>query len=136
MTAPSLNKLANLQTLAKNQSTPAAVPANTEGKRAFRGPFHGYASFLTAKGNPFTFYQGYLVTDDAEVIAEAAAIKGVQEVEYSDNVPTPPERTRGRARNVPIHEATVISPLELLTRAVGNTTHVPQSAESSSTTAN
>lgn len=112
--------------------------------RAFQGPFHGFKSLLTAKGLPFTFYNGYLVTQDPEVIAECANIPGVEEISVDDpNIQYPPNRRHGGNRsataphpNGPGFSATTITPLELMTRSIGNSTHVPQASESFSQTSN
>lgn len=113
-------------------------------KRAFQGPFHGFKSLLTPKGLSFTFYNGYLVTQDPEVIAECANIPGVEEISVEDpNIQYPPNRGRGGPRSAtsrhPADEGrdpTTITPMELITRSIGNSTHVPQASESFSQTSN
>lgn len=112
--------------------------------RAFQGPFWGYTSFLTPKGKVFAFYNGCIVTQDPEVIAECANIAGVVEIDpQSPDIQYPPSRGKGQGRsataNHPAGEGfsqTTITPLELMTRSIGNSTHVPQASESFSQTSN
>ena len=110
--------------------------------RAFKGPFYGFTSFLTSKGLPFTFYNGYLVTQDPDVIAECANIAGVEEISPdSPDIQYPRNRGPGGHRAAtnrhPADEGgTTITPMELMTRAIGNSTHVPQASESFSQTSN
>lgn len=127
----------NAALLQKPTQAVKVIPKAPVEARAFKGPYAGYQSFLTAKGNTYTFYEGFIKTDDPEVIAECENMPGVVEVEVSDSIPTPPDRTRGRRTpSGPVatfSDSTTISPLELLQRSVGNSTHVPQAAESSTT---
>lgn len=124
-----------------NAPPPALTINETSGElRAFEGPFWGYTNFITRQGKAFTFYNGKLVTADSNVIAECANIPGVVEIQYHSGIELPPVRNQGRARSATPtlsgFSETTISPLELMTRAVGNSTHVPQAGDSTSTVPN
>lgn len=106
----------------------------------FKGEFGTYANFITPKGEAVAFYKGYTSTQDAEVAKFISTIKGVEEVKVTPDLklPTPPERKRSRnwaASSNPkeFQAQTRISHMELLQRAVANSSHTPQAADSTST---
>lgn len=124
------------------QAANAPAPKLTQTERdtapvAFKGPYYGFTGMITAKGKKFAFYNGYCVTRDPEVIAHCRELEGVEEVPVTSDIPTPPARGAMQARAAAKHPGfseTTMTPMELMTRAVGNSTHVPQAAESFSQT--
>ena len=128
-----------------NKQTPvqdevkAQPEAEASKQRVFYGEFPEFISYVDPKGTVVGFYKGYTVTDDpavAEYILKD--IKGVKEVTGQKDLKIPRAPERKRSRNWASQDgasATTISPLELLQRSVGNTTHTPQAGESNSQTA-
>jgi hypothetical protein len=95
----------------------SATPSET---KVFFAELPPAISYLTPTGKAVFFYQGFHVTDDKEVIDFCATLGNVQDVTATvslDEVPRPEARSRQRnwASNV---ERTMITPAELLSRAV------------------
>lgn len=123
----------DVQSMLKNKQTPAPQQDQAATETVLKGPFAGYSSFLTSSGKPYTFYEGYLVTEDQEIITAALALPGVARTDET-KFPRMPERNRGR-KSVSFSEnrdPTTITPQEIMQLAVASTRTVPQAAESNS----
>ncbi len=110
---------------------PAEIPGNF---RIFFGDFPQSLSFMTEKGAPIYFYQGFHVTDDEEIAEYCAKLKNVKEVTDKvklEDIPKAP--IRSRSSNWASAAKTEITPMELLQRiAVVSSKGLPQAAESNS----
>lgn len=134
------NGVATTNAIAAGAPTPTVFQESDGTVRAFRIEATGYQSYLAPSGTSFTFYQGFLKTSDPEIITEALKIKGCKEVPNTPEVPDLPQRQRGRRTPDGVvaryhaetgGDPTTISPMELISRSIANSSHVPQSAESS-----
>lgn len=130
---------------AKTPPAPAPAPAQKKSEdsktRVFYGDFSEYANFVNPTGGVLGFYRGYFTTEDSKLAEFALQQAGVVEVTGKVNVGDLPKRpTRERNRNWaaqgPATDPSVINPLELMQRAIGNTTHTPQAGDSNSTESN
>lgn len=128
---------------AQRANTPQTDPKEKEqvqtqsGETVLKGNFAGYVSFLTPLGKQYYFYEGYLATTDQEIVEAALKIPGVARTNET-NFPRPPDRSRGIKKNASwsaFQNPSVISPQELMQRAVAGSNTVTQAAESTSTTA-
>lgn len=129
MTTPSTPKVSlNIPSAVKDK--PAAEPSKV---RVFHGEFGTYQNYLTPKGKIIKFYQGFCKTSDKEVIEYCSELEHVTDVTDSvdiDKVPEAPLRKRNGGWQSNNAEATVISPTELLQRAVANSAQVPHAVQS------
>ena len=114
------------------------LPAKKSALRTFKGDFADIVSFLTEKGEPVTFYKGYIQSTEPTICDFVLTIPTVEEVTDTPDlvVPQLPERRRSRNRAQPssVYDSnTSISHVELLQRAVTSTAQTPQAADSTST---
>lgn len=124
------------QAQAPQEQQTQSSEAQLSGETVLKGDFSGYVSFLTPLGKPYFFFEGYLATSDQEVVDAALKIPGVARTNET-RFPRPPDRSRGRKQQASwsaFENPTVISPQELMQRAVAGSNTVPQSAESTSVT--
>lgn len=108
--------------------------------RVFHGEFTDFQQYLTNSGKVVSFYRGYCMTDDPEIIdycTQLARLKQVQEVTgkvLESDVPVAPKRERNRnwasAQGSKPH---VFSPADLLQRVVvANTSNSVPAMQSTS----
>lgn len=101
----------------------------------FFGEFGLYENFMTPTGKVLSFYKGFAVVEDPELIEYAKTIKGLKdvtkEVKVSD-LPVQPVRSRTRNFAANGIDPTVFNPLDLLQRAVASSQTVTQAADSNS----
>lgn len=104
--------------------------------RVFYGEFQTHQNYLTAKGNPVSFYRGYFATSKQELIDFCLGLDGVQEVTgkvKASEIPVAPKRDRNRNwASAGPSDPTMISPAELLQRVVQNSSNMTTSARSDS----
>lgn len=129
------------ESISKAPETPQLVPkpVQVNSLRTFVGDFAEYETFLLSDGTPVTFYKCFFQTTDKKVADAVSQLKGVEEVTLPADyvVPQPPARQRSRnwaSQSQSNESPTTISVVELLNRAVGNSSNaVPQAAASIST---
>ncbi len=93
-----------------------------------------FTNYLTPSGAPVSFYKGYCTSDDPATCEFILTLKDAEEVKGMklDDVPKPPVRSRGRTWATAGPSPTVITPTEVLQRAVANSKATPQAAQSTS----
>jgi hypothetical protein len=102
-----------------NTTAAKVATATPSATKVFFAELPPAISYLTPTGKPVFFYQGYHVTEDKEVIDFCATLGNVQDVTDQvnlDSVPRP--EARSRQRSWASAERTMITPGELLSRAV------------------
>jgi hypothetical protein len=135
-----------LAALAQGHGKTAKAPTATQEKetakepevqgRVFFGEFSVFENFMTPTGKVLTFYKGFAVIDDPELIEFAKTLRGVKEITGTVKVselPSPPIRKRSRNWAASASDPTVFNPLDLLQRAVASSARLPQAAASNST---
>lgn len=92
-----------------------------------------FVSYLTPTGTIVPFYKGYTRTSSAEVINFLEEL-GAEEVKNPKDIPEPPSRSRGRSwASAAKGPETVVTPTEILQKAIASSKATPQAAESNST---
>lgn len=147
MTASNAINPSQLAALAAAQNKPAAATA-TQSKtepevvkepeikgRVFFGEFGVFESFLSPTGVPVTFYKGFAVVEDPELIQFVKTLKAVKDVTDTvkrSELPVPPKRERSRNWASRVGDPTVFNPLDLLNRAVLSSAGMTQAQASNS----
>lgn len=139
-----MNNTIDPATLAKlAQSKQVAAPAAAQATQVeseikgsvFFGEFGVFENFMTPSGKVLSFYKGFAIVEDSELIEFAKTLRGVQnvtgKVKLAD-LPTPPIRKRSRNWAAGASDPTIFNPLELLQRAVTSSSATPHAAASNS----
>lgn len=104
-----------------------------EEKVFYKDNMQEFISYITEAGTIVPFYKGYTRTNSEEVIAFLAGI-GAKEVKDPKDIPEPPTRSRNRSWAAAAKgPETVITPTEILQKAIASSKATPQAAESNST---
>lgn len=93
-----------------------------------------FVNMLTPAGEPFVFYKGLLKTSDPELQAHLATIKNVKDVTAAKPpvvVEEVPQRNRTRGLQK-MGMTPLMTPAELLQRAITSSAQTPQAAASNS----
>lgn len=148
MTASNAINPSQLAALAAAQNKPAATATTVQSKeapevakepeikgRVFFCEFGVFESFLSPTGVPVTFYKGFAVVEDPELIQFVKTLKAVKDVTDTvkrSELPVPPKRERSRNWASRVGDPTVFNPLDLLNRAVLSSAGVTQAQASNS----
>lgn len=93
-----------------------------------------FVNMITTSGTVITFYKGYLKTTDTGVQSYLATLQNVEDVTAKKPTPVveePPQRTRTRG-TTKSNISPLMTPAELLQRAVTSSAQTPQAAASNS----